>query len=126
MPNDQITEDQSISSHNVPFDSLKNVMKDTLTELEKFQNKRTKVGGTRLRKLMSLLGKECKEGRSSVLSVVKSIPIKSRGGSLDKDKEQPVDEQRLKEAAEVQTEKLVNEGKTRQKGRPKKKKVDSE
>ena len=66
-------------------DKLKTTVSNMMEELEKFTGKSTKVGGTRLRKLLSEVAKECKVCRTDVLTQVKSMPKRARGKKVETD-----------------------------------------
>ena len=67
--------------------SLKDKIQQVLENIESHEVKPTKIGGTRLRKMLSELGKECKLGRTTILENIKKIPVKKRLVKIKEDVE---------------------------------------
>ena len=57
---------------------IKQTIQNLTLEMDKFDNKMTKVSATKIRKLLSELTKDCKVLRGNILTTVKNIPKKTR------------------------------------------------
>ncbi len=99
---------QTENSNSSDFQELQSTVTDMMSELANFNHKPTKACGTRLRKLLSDLMKECKSGRAMVLSQVKSIPKRTRvkKEKVQEPDEEIIEEQEVEDEVEVKPKKV--------------------
>ena len=88
--------ENKVKSMNENYESLKSIIEALKIDYDKFNNKKVKIAGSRVRNNLLNCKKLCDILRNQILTEIKDLPVKHRVKKEEKDYENPLPKTRKK------------------------------